>query len=80
VIRAGLWGGLAAISLLIGAALAMRFTLSNRVIGAVMGFGSGALLSSIAYELVPESLLDDTGSWLASTEAPWSDCWPRSDT
>jgi zinc transporter, ZIP family len=62
---AGLWGGGAAVSLLIGAGLAMRFTPSNRVIGAVMGFGSGALLSSIAYELVPESLIEGKGWPLA---------------
>ena len=69
VFAAGLWGGLAAVSLLLGAALAMRFTLSNRVIGAVMGFGSGALISSIGYELVPESLVKGTGRVMALTFA-----------
>ncbi len=48
------WGGLAAASLLIGFALAGR-GLSNRAIGLIMGFGSGALISAIAYELIPES-------------------------
>lgn len=56
-LTAGLWGGLAAFSLIAGAVLAIRLALPNRVIGAVMGFGSGALISSLAYELVPESLL-----------------------
>jgi ZIP family zinc transporter len=51
-----LWGGLAAAALLIGFALANR-GLSNRTIGIVMGFGAGALLSAIAYELIPESAL-----------------------
>ena len=37
--------------------------LSNRTIGMIMGFGAGALLSAIAYELVPESALERTGSW-----------------
>ena len=69
VFAAGLWGGLAALSLLLGAVLAMRFTLSNRVIGAVMGFGSGALISSIGYELVPESLVKGTGRSMALTFA-----------
>jgi zinc transporter, ZIP family len=54
-----LWGGLAAASLLVGFLLATR-GLSNRTIGIVMGFGAGALLSAIAYELVPESAL---GGW-----------------
>ena len=69
VYAAGMWGGLAALSLLLGAALAMRFTLSNRLIGAVMGFGSGALISSIGYELVPESLVKGTGRSMAVTFA-----------
>jgi len=56
MLTAILWGGLAAASLLVGYALAGR-GLSNRTIGIVMGFGAGALLSAIAYELVPESAL-----------------------
>jgi zinc transporter, ZIP family len=55
-----LWGGLAAASLLIGFLLAGR-GLSNRAIGMIMGFGAGALLSAIAYELVPESALGGGG-------------------
>ncbi len=51
-----LWGGLAAAALLIGFALANR-GVSNRTLGIVMGFGAGALLSAIAYELIPESAL-----------------------
>jgi zinc transporter, ZIP family len=52
-----LWGGLAAASLLVGYWLAAR-GLSKRTIGIVMGLGAGALLSAIAYELIPESLLE----------------------
>lgn len=58
---AAFWGGLAAISLIIGAVLAIRLKLSERITGAVMGFGAGALLGGIAYELVPESLMKDVG-------------------
>lgn len=60
MLLAAFWGGLAAASLLVGFYLASR-GLSNRSIGMVMGFGAGALLSAIAYELVPESLLDTGG-------------------
>ena len=56
MLSAVLWGGLAAASLLIGYVLSGR-GLSNRTIGIVMGFGAGALLSAIAYELVPETAL-----------------------
>jgi ZIP family zinc transporter len=41
--------------LLFGYALSAR-GLSNRTIGIVMGFGAGALVSAIAYELIPESV------------------------
>jgi ZIP family zinc transporter len=64
VLAAFLWGGLAASSLLIGYFLAGR-GLSNRTIGLVMGFGAGALISAIAYELVPESMLNGAGMAVA---------------
>lgn len=60
MISAILWGGLAAASLLVGFFLSAR-DLSNRTVGIVMGFGAGALLSAIAYELIPESKLYGLG-------------------
>ena len=59
-----LWGGLAAAALLVGYALAGR-GLSNRTIGLVMGIGAGALISAIAYELMPESVLGTRGMAVA---------------
>lgn len=59
-----LWGGLAACALLIGYFLAER-NLSNRMIGMIMGFGAGALLSAIAYELVPKSAIGGGGMGVA---------------
>lgn len=61
VMLAAFWGGLAAISLVIGAVMAVRLKPSERVTGAVMGFGAGALIGGIAYELAPESLMNDAG-------------------
>jgi ZIP family zinc transporter len=58
-LTAALWGALAASSLLFGAALAIWLRPSNRIVGLVMGFGSGTLLSAIAYELVPEAAKGD---------------------
>ncbi len=58
MLTAAWWGGLAAASLLIGYALARR-GLSLRTVGLVMGVGAGALISAIAYELVPESALTE---------------------
>jgi ZIP family zinc transporter len=45
---------------LVGFYLASR-NLSNRTIGIVMGIGAGALLSAIAYELIPQSKLGGGG-------------------
>jgi ZIP family zinc transporter len=59
-----LWGGFAAASLLVGFYLA-SFNLSKFHIGMVMGFGAGALLSAIAYELVPETALGGGSMGLA---------------
>ena len=59
-----LWGGLASSALLVGYVLAGR-GLTNRSIGMVMGFGAGALLSAIAYELIPESALGGGGMAVA---------------
>jgi zinc transporter, ZIP family len=64
MVAAFVWGGLAACSLLIGYALANR-GLTNRTIGIIMGIGAGALISAIAYELVPESVLAGPGMALA---------------
>ena len=64
MLSAILWGGLASASLLIGFALAGR-GLTNRTLGLIMGFGAGALLSAIAYELVPESALAGWGMAVA---------------
>lgn len=55
------WGGLAAASLIVGYFLAAR-RLPNRTIGLIMGFGAGALISAIAYELVPESVMTSRGA------------------
>jgi ZIP family zinc transporter len=62
VAEAFFWGALAAASLLVGAVLADAFQISSRLLGIVMGFGSGVLLSSTAFELVEESAIAAEGS------------------
>ena len=60
------WGALAASSLIIGGALALRFRIGGRVLGLVMGFGAGVLISAVAYELVEVGLTTaDSGGWVA---------------
>jgi ZIP family zinc transporter len=49
------WGTLAAFSLVIGALVALRFRISLRVIGLIMAFGAGVLISAVAFDLVEEA-------------------------
>ncbi len=65
MIEAGLWGLFAASSLLLGAVIAEARPPSTRVLGLVMGFGSGVLLSAISFELVEEAA--QTSGQLGST-------------
>jgi ZIP family zinc transporter len=55
MLEAFAWGLVAASSLLIGGVLALRVTVSRRVLGLVMAFGAGVLISAVAFELVEEA-------------------------
>jgi ZIP family zinc transporter len=50
------WGALAASSLVLGAVLALVRSWSDRVVGLVLGFGAGALIASVSFELAEEGL------------------------
>lgn len=54
-----LWGGFSSASLYIGEALARPMVGRSRATGLIMGFGAGTLLSAVAYELIPESNLEN---------------------
>jgi zinc transporter, ZIP family len=56
VLLALLWGAIAASSLVIGAILGVVRRWNDRLVGAVLGFGAGALISSVSFELVEEGL------------------------
>jgi zinc transporter, ZIP family len=55
------WGTLAASSLVIGALIALRFTIGLRWIGLIMAFGAGVLISAVAFDLVEEAFGMSTG-------------------
>ncbi|WP_370616996.1 ZIP family metal transporter [Mumia sp. Pv 4-285] len=61
-----LWGAVAASSLLLGAVLGVVHRWSDAVVGTVLGFGAGALISSISYELFEEGLEAGGAAALAS--------------
>lgn len=60
------WGGLAASSLLLGAVLALVRTWRDGVVGVVLAFGAGALISSVAFELAEEGLRMGAAAAVAS--------------
>ena len=55
MLHAAAWAGLAASTLLVGAWLGIVWNASQRAIGLVMGFGAGALIASVSFELTEEA-------------------------
>ena len=56
------WGTLAACSLVIGAVLALVFRISLRMIGLIMAFGGGVLISDVSFDVVEEASQKSSGS------------------
>jgi zinc transporter, ZIP family len=65
VIEAALWSLVASSSLLVGAAVALRFDLSQRAIGLVMGFGAGVLIAALSVDLAASAFERANGLVLA---------------
>jgi ZIP family zinc transporter len=59
------WGLLAASSLLIGGLLVLGVRVGDRLLGLIMAFGAGVLISAVAYELVEEAFTTSRGAGLA---------------
>lgn len=55
MLEAAWWGFVAGAALLIGALLGIYVRASTRVVGLVMGFGVGVLISAVAFELTMEA-------------------------
>lgn len=53
--QAGLWGLLAGSALLIGAAIGYFIPIRQRIVAAVMAFGSGVLISALSFDLMDEA-------------------------
>src|SRR5215210_5967181 len=49
------WGLFGASSLLIGALIGLKLPIPTRVIGLILGFGAGTLISAVAFELTEEA-------------------------
>jgi len=61
-----LWGVLAASSLLMGSLLAFWLRISDRMLGLIMAFGCGVLISAVAFELAHEAVALSQGSGMAA--------------
>jgi ZIP family zinc transporter len=59
------WRALAAVSLVLGALLALARRWRDGIVGAVLAFGAGALISSVAFELAQEGLQTGTPTSVA---------------
>lgn len=57
------WGLLAASSLLIGAGIAMELRVPRRLLGLIMAFGVGVLISAVSFELVEEAFQATNHGW-----------------
>jgi ZIP family zinc transporter len=66
VAEAFFWGLLAASSLIGGGAITLIWRISSRVLGLVMAFGAGVLISAVAYELVLEAVETSEGAGVAA--------------
>ncbi len=65
MIEAALWSLVASSSLVIGAAIALRYDLSQRTIGLVMGFGAGVLIAALSVDLAADAFERANGLVLA---------------
>jgi zinc transporter, ZIP family len=56
------WGLFAGSSLIIGGVIALAFPIRERLLGLIMAFGAGVLISAVAFELVAEAYETAAGS------------------
>jgi len=59
--EAFVWGLVAGVSLLVGGVIARRLPIGRSLLGLIMAFGAGVLISAVAYELVHEAFETSAG-------------------
>ena len=55
MLEAAFWGFVGGVALLVGAVIGLRLRASQRVIGLIMAFGAGVLISALTFELTDEA-------------------------
>lgn len=66
MVNAFFWGFVAASSLILGGLITFGMKISSRALGLIMAFGSGVLISAVAYELTHEAIRLSAGSGRAA--------------
>lgn len=56
------WGAVGGSALLVGALIALAVRIDLRILGMVMAFGAGVLMSAVAFDLVQEASLTSAGA------------------
>ena len=56
------WGLLAGSSLIVGGVVALVLPIPERVLGLIMGFGAGVLISAVSFELIAEGYSTSAGT------------------
>lgn len=59
MIEAALWGGLTGFALILGAIIALTLRPEERLVGLLLAFGGGALISAVAFELIGQSVVSE---------------------
>ena len=64
------WALLGASSLLLGALVAFAVPIPRKVLGFILAFGAGVLISAVAYELVEEAVTVSADSYAVGDRLP----------
>jgi hypothetical protein len=79
IVWAAILGAIAAGSMVLGAIVGITTPMSNNTVGAMAGFGAGALISALAIELVAPTVqaLSNTGqrTGVKRLVTWWRCCW-----
>lgn len=66
MLTAAFWGFVGGAALLVGAVAGIYLTASKRVVGLVMAFGAGVLISALSFDLTREAYDKGGGFWAAT--------------
>lgn len=63
MVEAFIWGGVGGLSLIAGALLVFAMPIGPRLLGSIMAFGAGVLISAVAFELFEDAVEQTNGDW-----------------